>query len=313
MTNTNSEISIIIPCYNEEDNIHVITLQIQKLFLNLHFSYECIFIDDGSSDGTLHAIKEICSSSNNFRYISFSRNFGHQKALLAGLKASIGSAVITMDADLQHPVAVIPQLLAEWEKGYDVVNTSRKDNLSTGFFKSITSALFYRIINFLTELKLEPGSADFRLLDRKVVDVICQSREDELFLRGLVHWYGFTQTTLSYIAATRLHGQTKYSLCKMMALALNGITSFSIKPLRLGIILSASFTLLSCIEAYYVLYIAFFTEKSVSGWSSLALLISALGAVTLLMLGIIGEYIGHLFIQSKGRPAYIIKETNLTI
>ncbi|MEG1729557.1 MAG: glycosyltransferase family 2 protein [Bacteroidaceae bacterium] len=311
MKTNNPKFSVVIPCYNEAENILVLYEQLLMVFMDLGVTYECVFVDDGSDDGTLDIIKEIAETNSNLKYISFSRNFGHQKALIAGLCVARGEGVITMDADLQHPVRILPRFLDLWKEGYEVVNTLRTDKKSLGRFKRTTSALFYSVMNLLTGLKLQQGSADFRLLDAKVVAIIRESKEDNLFLRGMICWYGFKQTNIVYQADERHAGTTKFSLCKMMSLALNGVTSFTIKPLRLATVLAGCFALFSLIEIGYVFYTACFTHHAVSGWSSLAILISLLGAVTLLMLGIVGEYVGRAFMQGKGRAAYIIAQTNV--
>lgn len=303
------EISIIIPCYNEEDNIYAIYARVKQI-LDPLISYELIFIDDGSFDRSLVEIKEIGKGDERLKYISFSRNFGHQKALKAGLDLSKGKAVVMMDSDLQHPPSLLPDMINKWKEGYDIVNTVREENDQIGFFKRKSASLFYWILNFLTDLNLQSGMADFRLLDKKVVDVICSCDEYDIFIRGMVKWIGFNQATINYKPAIRYAGKTKYSLRKMISFALSGITSFSVRPLRISVILASIFILFSLFEVIYALYIVFFTTQGVSGWASLAILISFLGAVMLLMLGIIGEYIGKIFLQSKDRPNYIIKETN---
>ncbi|MDE7378115.1 MAG: glycosyltransferase family 2 protein [Paraprevotella sp.] len=309
--NKKISISIIIPCYNEADNIAICHKQIDKQLSPTGKDYECIFVDDGSTDNTLTEIKKLCTLAPNVKYVSFSRNFGHQKALRAGLDMAQGEAVITMDADLQHPASLLPEMLSRWNEGYEVVNTRRTEATETNLFKRSTSALFYRLLNFLTDMEIHPGTADFRLTDRKVTNLLCKCRENDLFLRGMVSWCGFRQTTIQYQAANRHAGKTKYSLRRMIELALDGITSFTIRPLRLAILLSVIFILLSMAETGYVCYVAFFTDQSVSGWASLAILISVLGAMTLLMLGIIGEYVGRTFIQGKQRPLYVVRETNI--
>ncbi len=304
-------LSVILPCHNEADNIPICYSRLTDILSSTGKTYECIFVDDGNTDHTLTVIKDLCRRDSRIRYISFSRNFGHQKALRAGLNAARGRAAVTMDADLQHPVSVIPELLARWEEGYEIVNTRRTDAARTGLFKRLTSRLFYRTLNFLTGMNLQKGAADFRLTDRKVTDVLCRCPENDLFLRGMINWCGFRQTTVAYRAENRHAGQSRYTLSRMAALALDGITSFTIRPLRLGVLLSGLFVLLGGAEIGYVCYVAFCTDRSVSGWASLAILITVLGAATLLMLGIIGEYVGRTFMQVKQRPPYIIRETNI--
>jgi dolichol-phosphate mannosyltransferase len=308
--NNKQTISFVLPCYNEEGNLLKLYTELNKVTQTNSINYEFIFVDDGSSDSTLEILQQLCEHDSRIRYISFSRNFGHQQALKAGIAEASGDAVIMMDTDLQHPPVIVPLLIEQWEKGYDVVNTIRIESQSTPYLKKSTSRFFYRLMNALTDIQIDEGSADFRLIDRKVAEVLKNCPEDDLFLRGMVSWCGFKQTKISYTAQVRYSGKTKYPFYKMFKFAVNGITSFSLRPLKLAILLSSFFTLLSIIEIIYVLYITIFTTQAVSGWASLALLISVMGAAILFMLGVIGEYLGKLFMQGKGRPQYIIKEKN---
>ena len=304
-------ISIVIPCFNESGNILALYSELSSILSKC--SYECFFVDDGSSDGTLNKIKEVASIDPRVKYVSFSRNFGHQNALLAGIRYANGDAVITMDADLQHPVSAIPTLLEKWQEGFDVVNTRRCRTRDAGFFKVITSRVFYRLMNYLTELDFSDGFADFRLLDSKVVDIIKRSEESDVFIRGMVRWLGFQQTIVDYTADKRHSGETKYGLKNMIRFSLNGMTSFSIRPLRLSIVLSAILAILCLLEIFYALYTLLIVGTAVSGWTSIVILISIIGAMTLLMLGVVGEYVGRTFMQVKRRPAYIVSETNLSV
>ncbi len=307
----NIEISIILPCYNEAGNLQKLYSELNKVISDKTISCEFIFIDDGSSDNTIEILQQLCEQDYRVKYISFSRNFGHQQALRAGINESSGKAVIMMDTDLQHPPSLIPQMIEQWQKGFDIVNTIRKNNSHTPFYKKTTSRLFYQFMNTMTDIRIEEGSADFRLIDRKVVDILKNCPENDLFMRGMISWCGFPKTSIHYEVQPRYSGKTKYPTYKMLKFALNGITSFSLRPLKLAIWLSLFFTLLSIIEVGYVLYISIFTNEAVSGWASLALLISLLGAAILFMLGVIGEYLGRLFLQGKGRPQYIINEMKL--
>lgn len=308
MENVQEDLSLIIPCYNEEENIAFLYQGLIPVLRNLHLIYRIWFIDDGSTDKTLSIIKRISETDHHIRYLSFSRNFGHQKALRAGIDHANGKVVIMMDADVQHPASLIPQMLQKWRAGFQVVNTIRRYNHTWSFLKIHTSRLFYKFINSISDIEITPYSPDFRLLDRKVVLALRQCKEEHLFLRGLVKWCGFKQTEIYFQDGDRHAGKTKYTWSKMISLATYAITSFSIKPLRAAILFSLFFILLSIIETFYVLYIAFYTTESVPGWASLAILISLLGGITLLMLGIIGEYIGKAFMQGKDRPLYLIKE-----
>ena len=231
-------------------------------------------------------------------------------ALKAGIDYSDADCVITMDADMQHPPALIADMIAKWEQGCDVVYTIRKDQKNLSFFKRITSSLFYKLLGKLSDIELENGSADFRLLDKKVTDEIRKIKENDVFLRGLVKWIGFKQTAIQYEPSERFSGQTKYSYRKMMLLALQGITSFSTKPLYAAIYIGFAFSILSLLYIPFAVY-SYFTHHVVSGWSSLIVTVTFLGGLQLIILGIIGLYLGKLFMQSKGRPMYIVQKTNL--
>ena len=303
-------ISIVIPAYNEAGNIRPIVQRISKVLENSD-PYEIIFIDDGSRDGTLAEIKEINARNENIKFMSFSRNFGHQKALKAGLDHARGDCVISMDADLQHSPELLTKLIKEWRKGYEVVYTIRVDSADTLFIKRLSSRLFYKIINLLSNVNIPLGAADFRLLDRKVVDEVKKFKENWLFIRGIVAWVGFNQTSVEYAVNNRNRGSTKYSPSRMLALALNGITSFSILPLRISILLGLIFSLGSFFYAIYAIYTKVFNNAVIPGWTSLLLSVLFLGGLQLTCLGVIGEYLGKMFIETKNRPAYIIKEKDM--
>jgi dolichol-phosphate mannosyltransferase len=303
-------LSVIIPCFNESENLIELYKELRRVLDKERFLCEFLFVDDGSTDDTIRILDELASKDSRIKYISFSRNFGHQQALRAGLNEAKGQVVITMDADLQHPPQLIPELIAKWQQGYEIVHTLRLNDTGIGVMKRITSRLFYKFMNLVSDVHFESGMADFRLMDRKPVDIIKNCPENDLFLRGMIVWCGFRQAKLTYKAQKRFAGKTKYSYKKMIAFAVNGITSFSIRPLKLSILLSFFLGFLSFCEILYVLYIVFFTQQSISGWASLAILISILGTIILFMLGIIGEYLGRLFIQSKERPSYIISKKN---
>jgi dolichol-phosphate mannosyltransferase len=275
------------------------------------YPYEIIFIDDGSRDGTLSEIKAINASNENIKFISFSRNFGHQKALKAGLDHARGDCVITMDADLQHPPELLTKLIKEWRNGYEVVYTIRVDSADTGFIKRLSSRLFYKIINLLSNVNIPLGAADFRLLDRKVVDEVKKFKENWLFIRGIIAWIGFSQISVEYGVKRRKQGHTKYSPSRMFTLAINGITSFSILPLRISIILGLTFSLGSFFYAIYAVYTKVFNNAVIQGWTSILLSVLFLGGIQLISLGVIGEYLGKMFIETKNRPSYIIKEKDL--
>lgn len=302
---------VIIPAYNEEGNIKAIAAAVDKVFIGLSCDYYILFTDDGSTDNTLPIIEQLSRESNKIKYISFSKNNGHQVALKAGIDHSHADCTITMDADMQHPPVLIADMIAKWEQGYEVVYTLRKGHRELSFFKRITSSLFYKLLGKLSDIELENGSADFRLLDKKVTEEIKKIKENDVFLRGLVKWMGFKQTAIEYTPAERFSGQTKYSYRKMMMLALQGITSFSTKPLYAAIYIGFTFSFLSLLYIPFAVY-SYFAHHTVSGWSSLIVTVTFLGGLQLIILGIIGLYLGKLFMQSKGRPMYIINKTNLS-
>lgn len=303
-------ISIIIPVYNEQDNIPIVTNALRCLFEPLGYRYNIIFIDDGSSDNSLATLKQQAALYEEVRFISFSRNFGHQAALKAGLDLADGDAVISMDGDMQHPPELIPLLLEKWSEGYDVVYTVRKEDEKLPFAKRKTSNLFYKLLNGLSDIEIEKGTADFRLLNRNVVNVLRNLQEYDLFFRGLVKWSGFRQLAIEYMPAQRATGVSKYSFKKMMRLALQGFTSFSTKPLYAATYIGFIFSLLSLLYIPYALY-SYFFGSAISGWTSVIVTISFFGGLQLMILGIIGIYLGKLFMQSKQRPVYIVKESNL--
>ena len=303
----NFKISIVIPCYNEEDNIIPLTEILLKT-LKKYNDYEIIFVDDGSYDKTLKKIKEIRNKNKKIKIISFSRNFGHQNAIKAGFDYSTGDCVISLDSDLQHPPGLIDEMIEKWQQGYQVVYAVRNNFKSLGFFKRTTSKLFYKIINSISDVKMTYNAADFRLIDREVVNAIKQFKENYLYIRGIVSWVGFKQTTIKYKQEKRFSGESKYSLKKMIKFALSGITSFSIKPLKLSLILGFIISFFSFLYGLYALYIAFFTDRAITGWTSVIVSVLFIGGIQLFMIGVLGEYLGKLFMENKRRPNYIIKD-----
>jgi polyisoprenyl-phosphate glycosyltransferase len=303
-------VSIVIPLYNEESNIKILLAAIQHVFTTLSYSYTVIMVDDGSKDNSLQVVQEMAAQDDRIKFISFSRNFGHQNALKAGLDMAKGDCVISMDADMQHPPSLIPTMLAKWEEGYDVVYTVRKEGADISAFKKRSSNVFYRLLNWLSEVDVEVGTPDFRLVSRQVLNVLKNLNEYDLFYRGLVKWVGFKQTALEYEQDERLSGKSKYTFKKMMRFALQGITSFSIHPLYAAAYLGFGISLLSLLYVPYALYSHYF-GYTISGWTSVIVTIAFFGGLQLTILGIIGLYLGKLFMQSKGRPLYIIKETNV--
>ncbi|AEW02726.1 glycosyl transferase family 2 [Niastella koreensis] len=303
-------VSIIVPVHNERENVTVMAKAIKRTFADLPYRYNLLFVDDGSSDLTLHEVKKLALQDDHVRYISFSRNFGHQAAIKAGLDKADGDCVITMDGDMQHPPSLIPTLLEKWEEGYDVVYTVRKEDKKLPFLKRATSNLFYTILNWLSDIKIEKGTADFRLMNRNVVDVLRGLAEFEPFFRGLVKWAGFKQEPVEYEPNERRSGASKYTSKKMIKFALQGITSFSIRPLYAATYIGFTFAALSTLYIPYALY-SYYFGYTISGWSSLIVTVVFFGGLQLMILGIIGIYLGKLFMQNKHRPVYIVKESNI--
>ncbi len=301
--------SIIIPAYNEAESLTELYRELSSVLASIPYKAEMIFVDDGSTDGTLEIITHLASKDKRIKALSFSRNFGHQAALIAGIEAAQGAAVITMDADLQHPPRLIPDMIKHWNEGHDVVYTIRRDTPDVSSFKLAAAKLFYRLMSRIANVDLPSNTADFRLISRPVVDKLMMMEERSLFLRGLIHWVGFKRTSIAYDASSRHAGKTKYSLRKMLQLAVNGITSFSDTPLLIALYFGFIVSALSFLYAFYVLYMRLFTTESLPGWASILVAVLFLGGVQLITLGIVGLYLGKLYEEVKHRPRYIVQST----
>ena len=302
-------LSIIIPVYNEADNIQPL---LDELHAYTNSETEYIFTDDGSTDTTLATIESIAEKDNRVKCISLSRNFGHQNALMAGMQHCKGDVIIIMDGDLQHPPSLIPELLKKIEEGYDLVQTKRVSTQNIGAGKNMLSGIFYRFINAISDTRIEPNVADFKAFNRKVLDSILRFEERELFLRGIFSWIGFKTTTISFEAPARLFGKTKYSFTQMIKFGLKGITSFSFKPLQMALLIGSIISVAAFAFAIYAL-VAYFNGSTVPGWASTIIAIMLLGGTQLLAIGLLGEYIASLFIEAKKRPLYLIdKKINIS-
>jgi dolichol-phosphate mannosyltransferase len=308
-TRRSCALSVVVPALNEAANLPVLFDRLAAV-LGEMADFEMIVVDDGSTDDTLATLRRMAARDPRLIYLSFSRNFGHQPALRAGIERAAGRCVVTMDADLQHPPEVLAEMLGLWRKGFQVVQAVRLDETRPGWFKRVSSRSYYRLINWLGGLDLEAGSSDFRLLDRKVVEALRLHGEVSPFLRGLTPGLGFRRAKVSYVPADRLSGRTKFSLGRMIALALDGVLATSIRPLRLATLLAGVMSLVTAIYAVYVLWVSLVLDIAIPGWTSVILVVSMVGALQLLVLGIIGEYLGRVLQEVRHRPAYIVEETN---
>jgi len=304
------EFSIVLPAYNESGNIAPMAAKLKSIMAPLGSS-EIIFVNDGSSDETLLALRQ-AAADPEFRYVSFTRNFGHQQALRAGLRYAHGRAVILMDADFEHPPELIPELIAAWRSGVKIVTTQRTDDkVQVSLLKRLTSNLYYRVLDTIGDVRIPPGSADFMLLDRLVVDLLNRIEDQDIFLRGFVRWLGFPLTVIPFARGRRREGDTKYSWRRMFEFALMGIAAHSMRPLRIAVWLSLAFVALGILLLAYTLIIFIFVEGVVLGWSSIMATISLLGAAQLFVLGVLGEYIGRILRETRRRPSYIVAETEI--
>ncbi len=307
------KISVVVPVFNEALGIEEFMKTLQATMDSLKIRWDVLFVDDGSDDDSWQIIQRLIRRHPVARGIQLSRNFGHQIALSAGLEHADGDAVITMDADLQHPPQLIPELVTKWQEGWEVVNTVRADTRTTGWFKRRTSALFYRFINKISDVPITAGAADFRLLDRKAITALLSMPERNRFLRGMVSWIGFRQAFVCYEPGTRTAGQSKYTLKKMLHLGIDGLTSFSLGPLRSALLLGAVSIILALLYAIYVLWVKIATNTAEPGWTSIIGVVLFFGGVQLVSLGIFGEYLGQIFGETKRRPLYIIRQTAGTV
>lgn len=304
-----SLISVVVPLYNEAENVrHLCTLAARYLGTVDDIAYEIILVDDGSRDNSWRTISELHEEDNRIKGVRLSRNFGHQAALTAGYDYASGNAVITMDGDLQHPPEMLPAMIEKWREGYDVVSMKREATLQESWFKKTSSAFFYKLINGLSDITIRSAVADFKLLDRRVVKRLNSMRERARFLRGIISWIGFREAELTYTASARFSGSTKYSIRKMMRLAVNAISSFSTLPLTLGFYFGLAVNVVCVILMGYAIYNKVYDDKDLSEWASTFITMLALNGIQLIMIGVIGLYLGRVLEEVKKRPLYIARE-----
>lgn len=307
-------IDIIVPCYNEEESLKVFQERIDELFRqSLETEYTLLYINDGSTDKTLEMIKKYAERKDNVDYISFARNFGKEAGILAGLSYSTGDYVVVMDADLQHPPELIPQMLKEIETGYDCCMARRVSRKGEGFLRQKFSRMFYRFMNLITSIELVQGSTDFCLMTRQVVDAVLSLHERERFTKGIFNWVGFNKKYIEYENVERVAGESKWSFKSLFNYAISGITAFSVTPLRMASVIGIIVMFIAFIYALFVFIAALSSDSARTGYASITIIMLFLGGMIIFLLGVIGEYLSKIYIEVKERPIYIIKETSLQI
>lgn len=298
--------SVVVPVFNEEEVLPETYHRLTGVMEGLGAPYEIVFVDDGSKDQSPRILDELAQRDPRVRVIHFSRNFGHQAAITAGMDYARGEAVIVIDADLQDPPEVIPEMVAKWQEGYEVVYGKRMKREGETLFKRFTASFFYRLLRFMTDIDIPLDTGDFRLVDRKVVEVMKLLREKNRFIRGLVAWVGFRQVALPYVRHRRFAGTTKYPLRKMLKLAWDGITAFSNKPLKVAAYLGLALSLFSFLYLVVIVVTKLLGKSTVPGWASLAVINLFFSGVILIMLGVMGEYLGRIYDEAKNRPLYVV-------
>ncbi|MEA2569199.1 MAG: polyisoprenyl-phosphate glycosyltransferase [Acidobacteriota bacterium] len=301
------KLSIVTPVFNEGPQIARFLEELTAVVRQLPYEIEIIAVNDGSTDNTPAILDELCGVYPELGVIHFSRNFGHQAALTAGLDGATGDAVIMMDSDLEHPPSLIPQLVARWEEGFDVVYGVRKRKRELSLFKRVTSRLFYKLMNTIAETPIPENAADFRLMSRAAADEMRGLRERARFLRGLSSWIGFRQIGVEYEPVVRRVGESKYTFRRMLNLGADGILSMSTVPLRVGLVVGFAISLLSLLYMVYIIVTWFVDNHTVLGWSSLIVSILFLGGLQLMVLGLIGIYVANIYAEVKRRPLYIVR------
>ncbi|HCT30570.1 MAG TPA: glycosyltransferase [Bacteroidales bacterium] len=305
------ELSVIVPVYNEQEIISQLYTRLSAAVESITPNYEFIFVNDGSRDATLLGLINLAEKDKRVKYINFSRNFGHQIAVSAGLDYCNGNAVVIIDGDLQDPPELIPELYRKYKEGNEVVYAKRIKRKGETLFKRVTAKLFYRILKRITSVDIPMDVGDYRLVDRKIVDYLKQMPEQNKFLRGQIAWLGFRQTFVEFERDSRTTGKTGYPLSKMIKFALDGITGFSNSPLRLVTNLGLFISLVAFLVIIYALYAHYFLHQTITGWTSLIISSMFIGGIQLLSIGIIGEYISRINTNVRNRPLYIVEKTNI--
>ncbi|MHC1704823.1 MAG: glycosyltransferase family 2 protein [Tenuifilaceae bacterium] len=305
------ELSVIVPVYNEQEIIPELNRRLQIAASSITSDYEIIFVNDGSKDATLLRLFELTDHDKKVKYINFSRNFGHQIAVTAGLDHCKGKVVVIIDGDLQDPPELIPELYRKHKEGYEVVYAKRTKRKGESLFKRITAKLFYRLLKRITSVDIPMDVGDFRLIDRKIVEYLKLMPEQNKFLRGQIAWLGFRQTYVEFERDSRRTGKTGYPLSKMIKFALDGITGFSNSPLRIVTNLGLFISFVAFIIILYALYSHYFLHQTITGWTSLIISSMFIGGIQLLSIGIIGEYISRINTNVRNRPLYIVEKTNI--
>lgn len=304
-------ITILIPCYNEECSLALLYDRLIRLFATLpNYQFDILLVDDGSKDNTLAIMQQLHIKNPSVSYLSLSRNFGKENAMLAGLDYAEGDAVILMDADLQDPPELIPQMLQEWENGYDDVYARRRNRAGETWFKKATAHWYYRILQRFADIEIPADVGDFRLLDRQAVDALCSLREKQRYTKGLFCWIGYNKKELLFDRDPRVAGNSKMNFLKLLGLAVDGITSFSVAPLRLASILGLLISSIAFIYLLFVIGKTLLFGDPVAGYPSMISIILFMGGIQLVVLGIIGEYVGRIFYEAKKRPDYLVSEYN---
>jgi polyisoprenyl-phosphate glycosyltransferase len=299
-------ISIVLPAHNERDALRRVVGDIVSALAA--WDHEIVIVDDGSSDGTWKEIQSLHDQCHRVRGIKLTRNFGHQAALTAGLRAASGSAVVMMDADGQHPPRLLPRFIRLWEEGHPIVQGVRTSSTGEGWLKRTTSNLFYSVWSTLSGVQMTRGAADFRLIDRKALETLLSSSGSLVFLRGLIPWLGYDMAYVPFEAESRVAGQPRYTWGRMVRLSTDGLMAFSVVPLRLAMALGIVISLLSFVDLCYIVFIWLYSNRVISGWASTAGLVALVGGIQLFTIGVLGEYVGRIFLRTTDRPQFVISD-----